>query len=88
MDRITESLITELLKNLEIKSEGVSKDFEKLVNYTIVSNDYNKTFDIDSITVGDGNDTGIDGIAIIVNGQHIENIEEINDLLKKIIFLK
>ena len=88
MDRITESLITELLNNLEIKSEGESKNFEKLVNYTIISNDYNKTFDIDSFTVGDGNDTGIDGIAIIANGQHIENIEEIDDLLAKNNFLE
>ncbi len=83
MDRITESLITELLTNLEIRSEGQSKDFEKLANYTVVSNDYNKTFDIETIAVGDGGDTGIDGIAIIVNGQLVESIDEIDDLLEK-----
>ena len=87
MDRITESLITELLTNLELKSEGESKDFEKLANYTVVSNEYNKTFDIDSLTVGDGNDTGIDGIAIIVNGQLVETSDEIDDLLEKNNFL-
>lgn len=83
MDRITESLITELLTNLEINSEGESKDFEKLSNYTVVSNEYNKTFDIDTLTVGDGNDTGIDGIAIIVNGQLVESTDEVDDLLEK-----
>lgn len=83
MDRITESLITELLSNLEIKSEDESKDFEKLSNYTVVSNEYNKTFDIESLNVGDGNDTGIDGIAIIVNGQLVESTDEIDDLLEK-----
>jgi len=83
MDRITESLITELLANLEIESEGDSKDFEKLSNYTVISNEYNKTFDIDSLTVGDGNDTGIDGIAIIVNGQLVESTDEVDDLLEK-----
>lgn len=83
MDRITESLIDELLTNLEINSEGESKDFEKLSNYTIVSNEYNKTFDIESLTVGDGNDTGIDGIAIIVNGQLVETTDEVDDLLEK-----
>ena len=83
MDRITESLITELLSNLEINSEGESKDFEKLSNYTVVSNEYNKTFDIDTLTVGDGNDTGIDGIAIIVNGQLVESTDEVDDLLEK-----
>ncbi|AFL81774.1 AIPR protein [Aequorivita sublithincola DSM 14238] len=83
MDRITESLITELLSNLEINSEDESKDFEKLANYTVVSNEYNKTFDIETLTVGDGNDTGIDGIAIIVNGQLVESTDEVDDLLEK-----
>lgn len=82
MDRITKSLITELLTNQELTSEGDAKDFEKLVNYCIVSNEYSKTFDINLITIGDGGDTGIDGIAIIVNGQLIENKEEIDDLLE------
>lgn len=83
MDRITKSLITELLKNQELDSEGDSKDFEKLVNYCIVSNEYSKTFDINLITIGDGGDTGIDGVAIFVNGQLIENKEEIDDLLER-----
>lgn len=88
MDRITESLISELLTNLEIPSENESKDFEKLVNYTVISNEYNKTFDVDSVTIGEGGDTGIDGIAIIVNGQLIDSTEEVDDLLEKNNFLE
>ena len=88
MDRITESLITELLTTLEITSEGEAKDFEKLANYTVVSNEYNKTFYIEAITVGEGNDTGIDGIAIIVNGQLVDSTEEVDDLLEKNNFLE
>jgi hypothetical protein len=88
MDRITESLINELLTTLEIKTEGESKDFEKLANYTVVSNEYNKTFDIEAVTVGEGNDTGIDGIAIIVNGQLIDSSDEVDDLLEKNNFLE
>lgn len=88
MDRITESLIIELLTNLEVPSSGESKDFEKLVNYTVISNEYNKTFEIDAVTVGDGNDTGLDGIAIIVNGQLIDSTDEIDDLLDKNNFLE
>lgn len=88
MDRITESLIKELLNTLEIASKGESKDFEKLANYTIVSTEYNKTFDVEAITVGDSNDTGLDGIAIIVNGQLVESIEEVEDLLERNNFLE
>lgn len=88
MDRITESLINELLTTLEITSEGESKDFEKLANYTVVSNEYNKTFDIENLTVGEGNDTGIDGLAIVVNGQLVDSSEEVDDLLEKNNFLE
>lgn len=88
MDRITKSLITELLSNFEISSEGESKDFEKLVNYVIVSNEFNKTFNFESVSIGSGNDTGIDGIAIIVNGQFVESIEEVKDLIVKNNFLE
>lgn len=83
MDRITKSLIIELLEKQEIVSEGDSKDFEKLVNYCILSNEYSKTFEIDVITVGEGGDTGIDGLAILVNGQLIEHKEEVDDLLER-----
>jgi hypothetical protein len=83
MDRITKSLINELLANEELNSEGDSKDFEKLVNYCVVSNEYSKTFDLNLVTVGEGGDTGIDGVAIFVNGQLIEDKEEVDDLLER-----
>jgi hypothetical protein len=83
MDRITKSLITELLKSQELSSDGEPKDFENLVNYCVVSNEYSKTFDINQINIGDGGDTGIDGIAILVNGQLIESKDEIDDLIER-----
>ena len=50
MDRITKSLIEELLKSQEIDPVNESKDFERLVNYSIISNEYSKTFDLNSVT--------------------------------------
>ena len=88
MDRITKSLIGELLINQELTSEGDAKDFEKLINYCIISSDYSKTFDLEVVTIGDGGDTGIDGLAIIANGQLIENKEEIDDLIERNNFLE
>ncbi|MHC8949609.1 AIPR family protein [Sphingobacterium hungaricum] len=88
MDKITSSLIKELLSTQEIPSEGDAKDFEKLVNYSVVSNEYNKTFDLETVTIGNGNDTGLDGIAVIVNGQLIESVDETNDLIEKNNFLE
>lgn len=58
------------------------------MNYVVTSSEYNKTFDVDSITVGEGNDTGIDGISIIANGQLVESTDEIDDLLERNNFLE
>lgn len=83
MDRITKQLVTDYLESAELTFTDESKDFEIFCIYTVVSNELNKTFDVESITTGNGHDTGIDGIAIIVNGYLVEEIDEIDDLLKK-----
>lgn len=82
MDRITRTLITDLFEAQEKPESNLSDDFEYFSNYSVVSNEYNKTFDPDSLMIGSGQDTGIDGIAIIVNGQLIEDENEIDDLLE------
>lgn len=83
MDRITKTLVEDFLNTLDLESENTSSDFEKFVNYTILSKEYTKTFDVDSVTVASGNDTGIDDLGIIANGHLIEYIDEIDDLLEK-----
>ena len=88
MDRITKSLVEDFILNQGITSESESSDFEKFSNFSIISLEYQKSFDIDFVTVGEGNDTGLDGIAILVNGVLIENADEIDDLLEKNGFLE
>lgn len=83
MDRITKTLVEDFLTSLEHRSEELPSDFEKFVNYTLISKEYTKTFDVDTVTVASGNDTGIDGIGIIVNGHLIDYVDGINDLLDK-----
>ena len=83
MDRITKTLVEDFLTSLELESESSSSDFEKFVNYTIISKEYNKTFNLDAVTVAASNDTGIDGIGIIANGHLIEYVDEVDDLLEK-----
>ncbi len=80
MDRITKSLVNDFLNQHEIKSELESKDFEKFCNYSIISKEYNNSFSVDDISTGDNQ--GIDGIGIIVNGKLVTGIEEIKDLIE------
>jgi hypothetical protein len=81
MDRITNKLLEDFLVSQELTKTNDSDDFELFSNYIAVSNEYNKSFDPVALTVGKGNDTGIDGIAIIVNGRLIEDTNEVDDLL-------
>lgn len=88
MDRITRQLVTDLFVAQEKKETDLSKDFEYFSNYSVVSNEYNKTFSPESLTIGGGQDTGIDGIAIIVNGHLVQNSNEIDDLLENNSYLE
>lgn len=82
MDRITKKLLQDFLEAQEMDTGDESSDFELFCNYSVLANEYNKTFDVKSITVGAGADTGIDGIAIIVNGHLIDDTDEIDSLLE------
>lgn len=62
------------------------EQFERFVNYIVFSRQYvNKiTPDlIDIVSTGNGQDTGFDGIGIIVNGSLIRNISELEYFLEK-----
>lgn len=82
MDRITRQLLSDFMESQEIPEVSESDDFEKFCNYAVIADEYNKTFDVDMVSTGSGNDTGIDGIAIIVNGHLVEDTDEVNDLLE------
>lgn len=81
MDRILKQLLADFLESQELKSIDVGADFERFANYSVISQEFNRSFEVESVTVGEGDDTGIDGIAIIVNGQIIESTEEIDFFL-------
>jgi hypothetical protein len=81
MDLVTQSLLTSFK---EEESLPVNIDeavlFEHFVNFCAVSNDYSEEFDVEEIHTGGGDDLGIDGLAIIVNGTLVFDAEEVADL--------
>ncbi len=87
MDKITESLLNEFATEHTLASLGESKRFEHFVSYLVVRGEHSESFDTMDIVVGDdsqsqgGTDTGIDGIAIVVNGILISDVEELEDQL-------
>ena len=81
MDRMTKILVEELNQSIGQSGKNNADKFENFVNYTITTTNFSKSFDISNINTGGGNDTGIDGIAIIVNDQLIEHCDEITDII-------
>ena len=87
MDRITKQLVNELVNTQEIKNKNESENFEFFVNFSVISNEYNRTFNLEDVTIGSGQDTGIDGLAIIVNGTIVTTIDEIDNYIESNGFL-
>jgi hypothetical protein len=79
MDRITESLLNEFSQEHELDSLAEDKRFEHFAAYLTVRRHHSETFDSTSIVTGSGSDTGIDAIAILVNGTLITDVEEFTE---------
>ncbi len=83
MDRITKSYVTSFREEQSLPAEmDAATLFEHFVNYCIISDAHDEEFDIDSVHTGGGNDLGIDGLAILVNGVLVEAVEDAEELLE------
>jgi hypothetical protein len=81
MDRITRRLLDEFIDAQGLGQIDEPAQFERLAIYCVASKDYGDEFDIESLCVGGGQDLGLDGIVIIVNGSLVTTPEEVDDLL-------
>lgn len=82
-DQILKSYVDDFAQSFAYCDLDSDIQFEHFVNYCVVSKQYPRDFDIDSISAGGSDDIGIDGIAITVNGNIIQTEEEIEYLLQK-----
>lgn len=77
-DRIIEGYLKNFGDENNLTNIDVTKLFEHFVNYCIGAKYIFDVFSFEDITVGDGHDTGIDGLMIIVNGHLINSKEGID----------
>ncbi|WP_332238691.1 AIPR family protein [Sporolactobacillus sp. KGMB 08714] len=86
MDRVIQSLMTSFAQKNELSSMPESSLFEAFSTYCIVSkvmdNDFNYN-DIDDMQIGNGDDSGIDAIGILVNGEFVSNLQALEDILSE-----
>jgi hypothetical protein len=78
MDRVSESLLTEFSNDRGIAQLAEEKKFEHFVCFITVGQHYSETYDTEDILVGDA--TGIDGIAVIINGILITDVEGLEEI--------
>ena len=83
LDKITESLLAEFSAEHELTHLKESKKFEHFSAFLIVSREQSESFSTQDIVVGDdaqgsgGTDTGIDAVAIVVNGELVSDKDEL-----------
>jgi hypothetical protein len=83
MDRITDSLLAKFSEEHSLTALDRDKRFEHFAAYITVKRQHNATFNTYDLVVGDGGDTSIDAIAIIVNGQLLTDVGDFEDLASK-----
>lgn len=84
MDRITKGYLKTFADSQELEYiSDESRLFEMFSCYCVLSHEYGETFSLDDIITGGGNDSGIDGMAIIADGVIIQSTEEFDDLIEQ-----
>jgi hypothetical protein len=81
LDRITKSLLETFVKSEGLERLDEAAAFERFATYCVLSREHSETFNVEDTIVSGGQDTGIDGLATIVNGSLIATVEELEDLL-------
>lgn len=82
-DEILQSYLNDFSEKFNILDKNTDVQFEFFANYSIISKLYpSEIEDLEDISMGGGGDTGIDGLAIIVNGNLVKDAQEIDGLIK------
>lgn len=82
-DEILKGYLRDFSDQNALSIRPVPEQFERFVNYCVISKQYPREFDFEDLSIGGGADAAIDGVAIIVNGNIVQKPEEIDYFLKR-----
>ena len=82
MDRITSALLAEFSRENQLEKVSEETCFEHFAAYLATSRHVADTFDTADLVAGAGGDTGIDAIAILINGSLVTDSELVAELAK------
>lgn len=75
MHRIVKAHLDSFVSSFSLEADEEAKQFEKFSTYSVISNRFSGTFDLDDVVTGD-RDEGIDGVAIVIDEAVITSIED------------
>ena len=75
MDNIILSgMLTDFSEKYELSSESPDRQFEKFANFCLLKTDHYDSFDFDKVATGDC--MGVDGVAVIINGVIVNELDD------------
>lgn len=82
MDAVTKANLSQFVATQELAQSDIEKQFEYLSAYCVLSSVLEDNLELESVVLGNGDDCGIDALAIIVNGVHVTDPEQVDDILE------
>lgn len=80
MDRVTEAFLNDFATEHELEELPQEQQFERFAAFVTVRRHYNgEAFSTDDIHTSGGGDTGIDALAILVNGSIVTDVEALEE---------
>ncbi len=73
--RIVKAHLDSYVRSQGLEAEDEASQFEKFVNFSVISASCSTDFEIDNVSTGDGDD-GIDGVAIVIDEEVVVSPED------------
>ncbi len=81
MNKIVEAILAEFSKENGIEALEEQDRFEYLTAYLTIRRHFSRALDLKDVVIGDGGDTGIDAVAMIVNGALMTDVDQVQEML-------
>ncbi|QWV94648.1 AIPR family protein [Geomonas oryzisoli] len=78
---ILKGMLNEFSGRFDLVDETEEYRFEKFVNYCILKTDYYDSFDFDKVATGQA--TGVDGVAVVIGGVIVNEIDDAKSLTRQ-----
>lgn len=83
MDRITKSLLDEFVHEQGLTGLAEDQQFEHFAAFLTIGRSLAEAFDTSEVVVGSGGDTGIDAVAILVNGSLVDDPAAVDEFVER-----